>query len=135
LSDCREREIAIANQEARRVVTREGLSQLLRRPRRGRMRGDSDVDHAPLMAREHDEDEQQPEGGGRDDETRDDQGSLWFCEVDAGLFRTSQGLSYVASSSMRFQNTIDGMRLPDSHWRSGPCWRPGLIDRDPEPTR
>ena len=62
------REIAIANQEARRVVPREGLAELLRRPCRSRMRGDGDVDHAPPMVREHDEDEQQPAGGGRDHE-------------------------------------------------------------------
>jgi hypothetical protein len=57
-ADCGEREIPIANQEARCLGSGKGFSELLRRPGGRRMGGESHGYHASSLIREHDEDAQ-----------------------------------------------------------------------------
>jgi hypothetical protein len=63
--------VAIPEAEARRRVAGPGLAKLLSGPGRGGMGGDVDVDDAPSLVREHDEDEQDPESGRRNGEEVD----------------------------------------------------------------
>ena len=63
--------IAVPDEESRRRIPRPRLAELLRGPRRGRMRRDVDVDDAPTVVGEHHEDKQHTEGGGGDGEEVD----------------------------------------------------------------
>jgi hypothetical protein len=62
--------VAIAEKIGRRGVVREGVHDLLGRPVRGGVFGDVEVDDAPAMVSEHDEDEEHPEARGWDREDR-----------------------------------------------------------------
>jgi hypothetical protein len=54
----------VAQEEPRGIVTRPGLTQLLSRSRSRRVLGHVEMQHASTFVREHDEDDQHPEGGG-----------------------------------------------------------------------
>ena len=63
--------VAIAEQEAWRHVVGPGFAKLLGGRGGGRMGRDVQVDDAPALVRQHHEDEQDMEGGGRDGEEVD----------------------------------------------------------------
>ena len=63
--------ITIMDDESRRGVPRPCLAELLRGPRRGRMRRDIQVDDAAAGVRQYDEHKQNAEGGGRNREEVD----------------------------------------------------------------
>src|SRR3989442_9028852 len=63
--------ITIPDDEARRGIPGPRLAELLRSPRRRRMRRDVHVDDAATVVTQHDEDEQHAERGGRDREEVD----------------------------------------------------------------
>ena len=66
--------VAIAEEVGRRGVVREGLHDLLGRPVRGGVLGHVEVDDAPAMVGEHDEDEEHPQArGGHREEIDGDQ--------------------------------------------------------------
>ena len=67
--ECGERVVAIVQEIARGGVFRKSLAELLRRPRRGRMRGDADVHDAATPMGQDDQHEQQSiRDGGHDEE-------------------------------------------------------------------
>jgi hypothetical protein len=55
--------VPIAQEIPRGLVPREGINDLLGGPLRGRMLGDVEVDDAPAVVSEHDEDEENAEAG------------------------------------------------------------------------
>jgi hypothetical protein len=56
--------VAIAEEIGRRGVVREGLHDLLGRPARGLVLGHVEVDDAPAVVGEHDQDEEDAQAGG-----------------------------------------------------------------------
>ena len=67
--DCGERVVAIVKEIARSCVFRKRLAELLRRPSRGRMRGDADMHDAATPMGQDDQHEQQSiRDGGHDEE-------------------------------------------------------------------
>src|SRR6516165_5912345 len=63
--------VAVAEKIGWRRVVREGLHDLLGRPGCGGVLGDVEVDDAPTMVGEHDEDEEHPQARGGDREEID----------------------------------------------------------------
>ncbi len=59
--------VSIVKQVPRRTVPWEGLHELLRSPLRGRVGGHGEVDGPTAIMRQHNEDEEHPERGGRHD--------------------------------------------------------------------
>ena len=63
--------VAIAEEVGRRGVVREGVHDLLGRPSGSGMLGDVEVENAPAVVGEHDEDEEHPQAGAGDGEEVD----------------------------------------------------------------
>ena len=90
--------VAIAEEIGRRGVVREGVHDLLGRPGRGGMLGDVEVEDAPAMVGEHDEDEEdaQARGGHREEIDRDQVPDVVGEERAPGLRRAVSAASGAA---------------------------------------